>query len=87
MGLRRGWQERQCRPVVRVFRQWRLQPSHLGLIQAGVMVEQFASGRTLLEGYGIFFLVAGSLGIPALVLCLFLARVKQTTPAANATGR
>jgi PAT family beta-lactamase induction signal transducer AmpG len=54
---------------------------------SGVMVEQFASGRTLLEGYGIFFLVAGSLGIPALVLCLFLARVKQTTPAANATGR
>jgi len=41
---------------------------------SGVMVEQFASGRTLLEGYAIFFIVAGSLGIPAFVLCLFLAR-------------
>ncbi|HKE84993.1 MAG TPA: MFS transporter [Vicinamibacterales bacterium] len=44
---------------------------------SGVMVEQFASGRTLLEGYALFFIVAGSLGIPALLLCLFLARVTR----------
>ena len=42
---------------------------------SGVIVEQLASGRTLLEGYGLFFIGAGLLGIPALVLCLFLARV------------
>jgi PAT family beta-lactamase induction signal transducer AmpG len=44
---------------------------------SGVMVEQLASGRTLLEGYGLFFIGAGLLGIPALVLCLFLARVTR----------
>jgi len=42
-----------------------------------VVVEQLASGRTLLEGYGLFFIGAGLLGIPALVLCLFLARVTR----------
>jgi hypothetical protein len=31
----------------------------------------------LLEGYGIFFIGAGLLGIPALVLCVFLARVTR----------
>ena len=48
---------------------------------SGVIVEQLASGRTLLEGYGLFFIGAGLLGIPALVLCVFLARVtrQQTT--------
>jgi PAT family beta-lactamase induction signal transducer AmpG len=50
---------------------------------SGVMVEQFASGRTLLEGYGLFFLVAGSLGIPAFVLCLFLARATRQPTVAN----
>ena len=44
---------------------------------SGVIVEQFASGRTLLEGYALFFIVAGSLGIPALLLCLFLARATR----------
>ncbi len=44
---------------------------------SGVIVEQLASGRTLLEGYGIFFIGAGLLGIPALVLCVFLARVTR----------
>jgi PAT family beta-lactamase induction signal transducer AmpG len=44
---------------------------------SGVIVEQLASGRTLLEGYGLFFIGAGLLGIPALVLCVFLARVTR----------
>jgi PAT family beta-lactamase induction signal transducer AmpG len=42
---------------------------------SGVMVESLASGRTLLEGYALFFIGAGLLGIPALILCLVLARV------------
>ena len=42
---------------------------------SGVMVESLASGRTLLEGYALFFIGAGLLGVPALVLCLVLARV------------
>jgi PAT family beta-lactamase induction signal transducer AmpG len=44
---------------------------------SGVMVESLASGRTLLEGYAFFFIGAGLLGIPALVVCLVLARVPQ----------
>jgi PAT family beta-lactamase induction signal transducer AmpG len=44
---------------------------------SGVMVEWLASGRSLLEGYALFFIGAGLLGIPALVLCLFLARAER----------
>lgn len=44
---------------------------------SGVMVEQLASGRTLLEGYALFFIGAGMMGVPALVLCLFLARATR----------
>ena len=47
---------------------------------SGVIVEQLASGRTLLDGYALFFIGAGLLGIPALVLCLFLARVTRPQP-------
>ena len=45
---------------------------------SGVMVESLASGRTLLEGYALFFIGAGLLGIPALILCLVLGRVQRT---------
>jgi len=41
---------------------------------SGVMVESLASGRTLLEGYALFFIGAGLLGIPALILCWLLWR-------------
>jgi PAT family beta-lactamase induction signal transducer AmpG len=51
---------------------------------SGVMVERLAAGRTLLEGYGLFFIGAGLLGIPALILCIVLARV--TRQPANARG-
>lgn len=44
---------------------------------SGVMVEHLASGRTLLEGYGLFFIGAGLLGFPALILCWLLARVER----------
>lgn len=45
---------------------------------SGVMVESLASGRTLLEGYALFFIGAGLLGVPALVLCVILARVERS---------
>ncbi|HXD75308.1 MAG TPA: MFS transporter [Vicinamibacterales bacterium] len=45
---------------------------------SGVAVEHLAAGRTLLEGYALFFIGAGLLGVPALVLCLFLARATIT---------
>jgi PAT family beta-lactamase induction signal transducer AmpG len=44
---------------------------------SGVMVESLASGRTLLDGYALFFIGAGLLGVPALVLCVMLARVER----------
>ena len=44
---------------------------------SGVMVEHFAAGRTLLDGYALFFLTCGLLGVPALVLCLVLARATR----------
>ena len=44
---------------------------------SGVTVERLAVGRTLIEGYGLFFIGAGLLGIPALILCLVLARATR----------
>jgi PAT family beta-lactamase induction signal transducer AmpG len=42
---------------------------------SGVLVESLAQGRPLLQAYALFFIAAGLLGIPALILCLVLARV------------
>jgi len=49
---------------------------------SGVMVERLAVGRPLLEAYGLFFIGAGLLGLPALILCIFLSRAarEKTTP-------
>jgi MFS transporter, PAT family, beta-lactamase induction signal transducer AmpG len=44
---------------------------------SGVIVEHLASGRTLIEGYALFFIGAGLFGIPALVLCLLLSRATR----------
>jgi PAT family beta-lactamase induction signal transducer AmpG len=44
---------------------------------SGVLVESLASGRTLLGGYALFFIGAGLLGLPALILCLVLARASR----------
>src|SRR5216684_9087812 len=44
---------------------------------SGVMVERLAAGRPLIEGYGLFFIGAGLLGIPALILLLILARATR----------
>jgi MFS transporter, PAT family, beta-lactamase induction signal transducer AmpG len=42
-----------------------------------VMVERLAVGRPLIEAYGLFFIGAGLLGVPALVLCIVLARATR----------
>ena len=54
---------------------------------SGVMVERLAAGRTLLEGYALFFIGAGLLGLPALILCLLLARATRSPaePSASST--
>ncbi len=41
---------------------------------SGVAVEQLAVGRTLIDGYALFFLGTALAGIPALLLCLWLSR-------------
>ena len=41
---------------------------------SGVAVEHLATGRTLIDGYALFFLGTALAGIPALLLCLVLAR-------------
>jgi len=44
---------------------------------SGLMVAHLAAGRTLLEGYALFFIGAALFGLPALVLCVVLARVTR----------
>jgi PAT family beta-lactamase induction signal transducer AmpG len=47
---------------------------------SGVMVERLSVGRTLLDAYGLFFIGAGLLGAPALILCIILARATRVSP-------
>src|SRR6187549_3985853 len=52
---------------------------------SGVIVERLAAGRTLMDGYALFFIGCGLLGAPALVLCLVLARATRRQPAVPET--
>jgi MFS transporter, PAT family, beta-lactamase induction signal transducer AmpG len=44
---------------------------------SGVIVERLAVGRPLIDAYGLFFILAGLLGLPALVLCIALSRAAR----------
>ena len=46
---------------------------------SGLMVERLSVGRPLLDAYGLFFVGAGLLGVPALILCVFLARATRAS--------
>jgi PAT family beta-lactamase induction signal transducer AmpG len=48
---------------------------------SGSIVESLSATRPLLEAYALFFLGAGAIGIPALLLCFALARAQK--PAAR----
>lgn len=50
---------------------------------SGVAVETLASGRTLTEGYALFFLGTAVVGLPALLLCIVLARRNAAAGAAR----
>ena len=42
---------------------------------SGAIVEGLeAGGRTLMEAYGVFFVLAGAIEVPALILLIFVAR-------------
>ncbi len=44
---------------------------------SGVAVERLSEGRTLLEGYALFFIGAGLVGVPAIILSIVLARATR----------
>ena len=48
---------------------------------SGLIVEHLSQGRGLMEAYAIFFIGAGAIGVPALILCLILARAQLATSA------
>ena len=49
---------------------------------SGAVVEYLANhGHTLMSAYGIFFIGAGAIGIPGLILCIILARLQRRVPA------
>ena len=54
---------------------------------SGVMVERLAVGRPLIEAYGLFFIGAGLLGVPALILCIVLSRAARESTSAHAAPR
>ena len=50
---------------------------------SGVAVERLAVGRPLIDAYGLFFIGAGLLGVPALILCILLARTANGSKSAR----
>jgi PAT family beta-lactamase induction signal transducer AmpG len=45
---------------------------------SGQVVESLAMGRNLMGAYALFFAGAAAIGLPALILCLFLAQAKKS---------
>ncbi len=43
---------------------------------SGAIVETLQQGRSLLDAYALFYLLAAALGVPAILLCLVLARAQ-----------
>ncbi|HMD36290.1 MAG TPA: hypothetical protein VKH42_15035, partial [Vicinamibacterales bacterium] len=54
---------------------------------SGVWVESLTAGRPLLEAYGLFFIEAALLGLPALFMCLVLARATRDVQTPEAAVR
>ncbi len=54
---------------------------------SGAIVDGLATSRPLLDAYGLFFAGAGLLGIPALILCIILARATRRPGEAAAEPR
>ncbi|WP_119716692.1 AmpG family muropeptide MFS transporter [Cognatilysobacter tabacisoli] len=53
---------------------------------SGVVIEQLEVGRSLLDAYSLFFVGTAVMGIPALLLCLWLALRQPTAPPAPASA-
>jgi MFS transporter, PAT family, beta-lactamase induction signal transducer AmpG len=53
---------------------------------SGFIVDSLKSTHQLFEAYAIFFLITAVIGVPAVILCLFLAKKIKTEPA-KMTGK
>jgi PAT family beta-lactamase induction signal transducer AmpG len=54
---------------------------------SGAVVEYLSQhGYSLMQSYGMFFIASGAIGLPALILCIVLARL-HTSPAAPIAAR
>jgi PAT family beta-lactamase induction signal transducer AmpG len=47
---------------------------------SGAIVEGLQHGRTLLEAYGLFYVLSGAIGLPAIALCVWLAMTQKPRP-------
>ncbi len=47
---------------------------------SGVIVDDLQAGRTLLQAYELFYLLSAAIGLPAILLCVILARPRPTQP-------
>jgi len=47
---------------------------------SGALVEHLQVGRTLLDAYALFYLIAAAIGLPAILLCAILAIRRPTPP-------
>ena len=45
---------------------------------SGQVVDTLSQGHSLMDAYAIFFAGAASIGLPALILCLFLVRARTS---------
>jgi MFS transporter, PAT family, beta-lactamase induction signal transducer AmpG len=52
---------------------------------SGAIVESLQHGRSLLDAYGLFYILSGAIGLPAIALCIWLAMV-QTRPYPSPSG-
>ena len=53
---------------------------------SGVLVDALQQGRTLLEAYGLFYLLSAAIGLPAILLCLILALRRASPPVGVGEG-
>ena len=52
---------------------------------SGAIVESLQHGRSLLDAYGLFYVFSGAIGLPAILLCIWLAMI-QTRPSPSGEG-
>jgi PAT family beta-lactamase induction signal transducer AmpG len=49
---------------------------------SGVLVDSLSQGRTQIEAFGLYYLYAAAIGVPAIALCIWLAMIQPKTATA-----